>query len=220
MKRWLWCVTFWLCFYYSFPERLLAQSSLLPTLQTLRREYPTPMSKPDIGELLTRTARSQPGWVLLLKTSGNNCPAMGTLVSCDYLVYAPTGQGFDVLIDQEGAATPTWGEGGIVTSDRYVAVGTPPPPIDPPVEKPPVQTDLSEFRAQLEYIRTQIGNNAARMEVLAQSQRDMDAATYALLQRHDNEPAWAVKVFGNRYVQMILAATGAWLAEHQLRERP
>lgn len=218
MNRRLWIIAFTLSFYCSWPAQLFAQPSLLSTLQELRRDFPTPMSKPELGELLTRAARSQPGWVLLLKPSGNNCPAMGTLVSCDYLVYAPTGQGFDVLIDQEGSATPTWGEGDRFTAERFVAVDyqpPPPPPVDkPPVEKPPVPTlDLTAVYARLDAM-------AARQEVLAQYQRDAEAATYALLKAHDEEPGWAKRVFGNRYVQMILAATGAWLTEQQMRERP
>lgn len=134
-----------------------AQPSLLPTLDALRREYPTPMSRGQVGELLTRTAQSSPGWVLLLKESGSNCPALNRLVSCDYLVYAPNGQGFDVLRDVEGEAAPQWDKGDVFTPERFVAVPapapppvvTPPPPIiiTPPAPAPPqVITDPEVLR--------------------------------------------------------------------------
>jgi hypothetical protein len=73
------------------------------------------MSGAQRGELLNRVAwehRSE-GWGLLRKPSGNRCPApQGVEVACDILVYSPTPWHFDVLIDSEGAATPTWGDVG------------------------------------------------------------------------------------------------------------
>jgi hypothetical protein len=94
---------------------VLAQTSLLPTVQRFRVQYPTPMSSAQRGELLNRVAwehRSE-GWGLLVKTGGNRCAApQGVEVACDILVHAPTRWHFDVLIDSEGSATPTWGDVG------------------------------------------------------------------------------------------------------------
>jgi hypothetical protein len=85
--------------------------------------------------------------VLLRKLAGNNCPALGTLVSCDYIIHAQSGQGFDVLQDQEGQAIPTWNQGDRFTPADYVwVVGPPvtpaPTPYPTPTPGPPVATDL------------------------------------------------------------------------------
>jgi hypothetical protein len=121
----------------------LAQTSLLPTVQRIRAEYPTPMSPAQRGELLNRVAweHRAEGWGLLRKTSGNRCPApQGVEVACDILVYAPNPWHFDVLIDSEGAAIPTWGDVGPCDPSvsgcdmaRFLAPvgqpGQPPPPV-------------------------------------------------------------------------------------------
>jgi hypothetical protein len=133
-----------------------AQESLLANLQQLRKSFPTPMTKAQTGELLTWVAQSAPGWVLLSKPAGNNCPAMGTRVSCDYIVHAATGQGFDVLLDSEGAATPRWNKGThFDKTDRFVSVGTANPPVEPPVVVvPPVV--LPSLPAELDAILKQV----------------------------------------------------------------
>lgn len=142
---------FWLAMFVFVAIPAKAQDSLLSTLQQFRKDYPTPMSKAQVGELLTRTAASKPGWVLLAKPQGNNCPAMGVKVSCDYLVWAATGQGFDVLRDSEGDAEPIWGKGDSFKSDRFVAVNIAPP--DPPVVEPPAVPVSAQ--AQLDNIEKQ-----------------------------------------------------------------
>src|SRR5688572_9224361 len=74
---------------------LRAQTDLLPTLERIRDEYPTPMSHPQLAEYLNRVAWEHrgEGWGLLLKPGGNRCPApQGVDVACDILVHAPTAQ--------------------------------------------------------------------------------------------------------------------------------
>lgn len=115
---------------------LYAQPSLLGDLQAERSHFGTPMSKADVGKMLNDVAAKNwgadpvhPAWVLLSKPSGNNCPSpAGPPISCDYLVYGPTGQGFDILEDSEGAATPTWNRGDSFGPDRFVQ----PAHVDPP----------------------------------------------------------------------------------------
>lgn len=129
---------FWLALFLAVPAH--GQDSLLPTLTVLRQRYPTPMTPQQIGELLTLTARSAPNWALLRKDAGNRCPSpMGVSISCDFLVFAPTGQGFDVLVDAENRGVPVWNRRDVFTPDRFVwptvAPDVPPAPPEPP---PPV----------------------------------------------------------------------------------
>src|SRR6266513_363895 len=91
---------------------VLAQTSLLPTLERFRADYPPVMSEPQKAELLNRVAwehRSE-GWGLLKKTGGSRCPALqGVDVACDILVYAPSSWHFDVLSDGQ---IPPWQDDG------------------------------------------------------------------------------------------------------------
>lgn len=146
-RRVLWISIF---FYVFYTGGAFAQESLLPQLQQFRADYPTPMSPAQIGDLLTRTAQSRPGWVLLSKPSGFNCPANGKLISCDYLIDAASGQGFDVLQDADGAAVPTWNRGDTFTADRYVYVTASalPPIVLPPA--PPALDVKRELDALIE----------------------------------------------------------------------
>jgi hypothetical protein len=103
-----WCAAFG-----GTPAR--AQTSVLSTLERFRAEYPTPMSPSQLGELLNRVAweHRAAGWGLLRKTGGSRCPApQGVEVACDILIHAPTIIHYDVLIDAEGAAIPTWRDAG------------------------------------------------------------------------------------------------------------
>jgi hypothetical protein len=90
----------------------LAQTSLLPTLERIRPEYPNPWTSPaQVGEYLNRVAweHRAEGWGLLRKTGGTRCPApQGVEVACDILIHQPTQQHFDVLIDGSVTGTPTW----------------------------------------------------------------------------------------------------------------
>lgn len=88
------------------------------TLVTYRAQYPTPMSGLQAASLLNRVAwdfRDQ-GMKLLGKTGGENCPMPnGTLISCDFLVHAPTLTGFDVMSGAQGGpgtvSAFAWGPG-------------------------------------------------------------------------------------------------------------
>jgi hypothetical protein len=92
-----------------------AQTSLLPTVQRIRAEYPTPMSARQLGELLNRVAWEHrlEGWGLLRKAGGHRCPAPQEVdISCDILIHAPSIRHFDVLSDVENSATPVWRDVG------------------------------------------------------------------------------------------------------------
>jgi hypothetical protein len=84
--------------------------TMLETLYAVRAEFPANWSHEDRGRFLNKVAwiRAQKGepFGLLRKPSGNNCPTpQGVAISCDYLVYQPTLNGYDVLLDE---STPVW----------------------------------------------------------------------------------------------------------------
>ena len=110
----------------------------LDTLIELRKNYPTPMSNNQLGELLNAVAwqHRAEGYGLLAKPNGSNClqPQTGTLISRDILMLAGSGRIFDVLIDAEGKATPTWGEKKALSPKLFV------PPIDRSVPLPHIPT--------------------------------------------------------------------------------
>jgi hypothetical protein len=114
------------------------------TLERLRRDYPTPMSTEEIGQLLNAVAWAHraDGFGLLRKPTGANCrqPQTGTLISRDILML-PDGRIWDCLIDAEGRGMPTWNPKQALDHARFVAavdasVALPPPVIVPPVAKP------------------------------------------------------------------------------------
>jgi hypothetical protein len=98
---------------------VLAQSNLLPTIEYYRAQYGTPMTPAEKAEMLNKVAwhHRAEGWGLHLKTGGTRCPApQGVETSCDILVHSPTTGIYDVLIDHDNAAIPSF---------RYVSpIGT------------------------------------------------------------------------------------------------
>lgn len=131
----------------------------LETLVDLRKTYPTPMSGDQLGALLNAVAWAHraDGFGLLSKPTGSNCrqPQTGTLVSRDILMLAGSGRIFDVLIDAEGKATPTWGEKTALSPSRFVppvdstvslphTPPPPPPPLPPPLPPPPTSPSLTQ----------------------------------------------------------------------------
>jgi hypothetical protein len=97
------------------------------------------MSNDQLGELLNAVAwqHRAEGYGLLAKPQGSNClqPQTGTRVSRDILMLAGSGRIFDVLIDAEGKATPTWGEKNALSPKLFVT------PIDSTVPLPQPLTD-------------------------------------------------------------------------------
>src|SRR3990167_4158789 len=119
------------------PGPALAQQTILETLQQVRAEYPADWSHEDRGEYLNKVAflRSRMGedFGLLRKPGGNRCPTpQGVDVSCDYLVYRPTIDGYDVLGDE---TTPIFnlGDSFVSQPERWIPpvapAGTLPPPV-------------------------------------------------------------------------------------------
>ena len=216
-RRVAWITVF---FYVFWTGGLFAQESLLPELQRLRPEYPTPMTKAQIGDLLTRVAASRPGYALLLKLTGNNCPAMHTRVSCDYIVATASGQGYDVLRDSEGFAIPVWNEGDRFTADRYVYVSVTPVP-NPGTNTPPVGTPAIDIKAELdalldELVKLSEANEGLKADILKiQAQQAQDRAdVLALVERlsaqvADQKPNSASGIAKN--ILLILSALGAGL---------
>ena len=86
-------------------------TSLLSDLKAERDKYGNTLTEDEVGKLLNAVAWKNrgAGWVLLGKSSGANCPSpSGPKISCDFLYHKPSRSGFDVLIDSDSKATPTW----------------------------------------------------------------------------------------------------------------
>ena len=84
--------------------------SLLGSVQTERGNYGTPMTPDELSSLLNAVAwnNQSAGWGLLSKPSGNNCPFASGPIACDILFHKPTKLVYDVLIDSDNQAIPTW----------------------------------------------------------------------------------------------------------------
>ena len=112
----------------------------LETLQRIRPEYPTPMSKDQLGEMLNRVAweHRAESYGLLSKPTGNNCkqPGTGKLVATDILTtFSPNGH-YDCLIDANNRAIPTWHNEGTYAAARFIAPVDPADVIEPPEPEP------------------------------------------------------------------------------------
>lgn len=117
--------------------------AITAALRAERAKYPARNLTPSqLGEMLNAAAAQVPGWGLLAKPAGNNCPQPGpreTLVSCDWLVHR-TGVGCDVLRDQEGAAEVAGCHLEAADASRFVAPYLVTPAPQPPTPEPPTPT--------------------------------------------------------------------------------
>ncbi len=102
----------------------VSQRTPLASLQAIRPCYPTPMSHAQKGDMLNRVAweHRAAGYGLHFKGGGNLCPQPGgTTISCDIIVHGPTQAVYDVLLNEDAEATPTWGfVGKINTMANFV----------------------------------------------------------------------------------------------------
>jgi hypothetical protein len=192
------------------PLKLVAQERhpVLKTMEQIRGEYPSDWSHEDRGKFLNRTAwiHKADGWGMLRKPGGNNCPTpQGVAISCDYLVFGPTMQGYDVLGDE---TVPQFNLGDNFANDpgRFLLPvdpnpGTPVPnpgtPIPPPAESLLQQT-LNEFRQEF------------HNEALLQHQERVEAREF----RENVKSEW--KKFGAFVAKYILPSVGALLLGAEL----
>ena len=190
----------------------LAQD-VAPALESLRPTYPTPMSKAQLSDLLNRAASQKPGWGMLRKDSGNNCPTPypGISISCDWMVYGPTRWGYDILRDQESAASVVRGDGEALSAGQEIVYPWPteaaplPPVVTPPpsvVTPPPPIVTLPAAPLDFAPVLTRLDTLMA--ELTAHDER---------LKQHNASPSYFTKIFGSRYTQMILAGVGTWLGQ-------
>lgn len=137
-----------------FSVPAFAQSAF-DDLKAIRRNYPTPMSKAQLGAMLNEVAWKHrlEGYGLQRKTGGDTCPQPVTniQVSCDIL-RLPGNLGMDVLGDADGAANPQWGGAGPADPATFVApvdvapapVPTPTPDPEPPPTTGAATADLQQ----------------------------------------------------------------------------
>lgn len=217
-------VTLWFMV-VGFVVSAYAQTPFLGDVQTYRAQYPTPMSPAQLGELVNRLAwlhRSE-GWGLLKKPEGNHCPLAGQWIACDILTHAPSGTHWDVLSDQEDAATPTFNPKGPIESSRILAPvdpgGTNPPP--PPTPAPPqvdevlarLRESRAEDSAQQERIYADVVNRFNALSAEHREQAISLARIEVKLRDIDERPAWFERIVKNRYVQMAGAIALTYFGE-------
>ena len=167
-----------------------AQSSLLGDVIAARQAYGPTLSRADVGALLNAVAWTHraAGWGLLSKPTGANCPHAGTAIACDILVHAPSGLHFDVLIDAENVARPTWDNKGPIDLARFLA------PIDAgPVTPAPGSTGQTTVSSDVTPGWVPL---VARLEALERAVQALNATVPAVEQRVDEARAVAADAAG------------------------
>ncbi len=174
----------------------------------------------EITKRVAWALRAQ-GVGLLDKPAGNNCQGY----SVDYVVF-PDGSGRDILGDGGGDNVPEWdaepNEPPGSFTGRWRApfdpadgpiTGTPvPPPVPPVIVLPPGESPrLAVIEQAVAEIRQQQLLNQIALQAKLEGLR-------LQLKAHDEQPAWAAQVFGNRYVQLVLATVGTYLTTHQVMQ--
>jgi len=183
-----------------------AQPSLLADVQAERATYGASMTPAEVAAMLNAVAwkHRTEGWGLLRKGSGNSCPIAGTFVSCDILIDSRGGHHFDVLIDAENSAKPTWNDVGPCVLGpssgcemaRFFAPVDPgpsappssgggvPPVVTPPVDLGPLLTRLDALERIVQALSTtvpqleqQAGAQGATIERLTLAGERLDALT-------------------------------------------
>lgn len=173
----------------------------------------------EITKRVAWALRAQ-GVGLLDKSAGNNCHGYAV----DYVVF-PDGSGRDILGDGGGDNVPEWdaepNEPPGTFAGRWRApidpaegpiTGTPvPPPVPPVIVLPSESPRLAVIEQAVAEIRQQQLLNqialTAKLEGLSLQ-----------LKQHDEQPAWAAKLFGNHYVQLVLATVGTYITTHQMTQ--
>lgn len=214
------------------PSPSWAQASLLQDLQVARSHYGASLTPTQVAEMLNGVAWAHraEGWGMLRKGSGNSCPLRDTFISCDILIHSPTIQHFDVLIDAEGRAEPTWnlvgpcvlGPSSGCEMSRYLAPfdpgGTPSPNPGPIQPTPGTPVDLSRILERLDTLQAHGDSNDQSLRdalerMFAQWQlADTDARKRdADILEHVDNPGWFKQVVSSRYFQVIVASVATWL---------
>lgn len=132
-----------------------------------------------------------------------------------YLIY-PNGVGVDILGDAGGGNLPAWQyETAADMVARNLKNGKPPiPNLGSSVPNPgmPLPSPMpGGFDGDALARQMRIENQL----LIAQVKLD---ALKEQLKEHDEHPSWASKVFGNRYVQMLIAAGVAYVTTDQVKK--
>jgi hypothetical protein len=143
---------------------------------------------------------------LLSKPSGNNCDGY----SVDYVTYQD-GSGVDILGDAGTTNAPGWDvnepPGALLGRWRAPIApgGTPPPPVVVVPPAPPGY-DLDAIQRQMR-IENQLLIAQVKLDALKEQ-----------IRAHDEEPMFVTKLFGNRYVQILLATLGTYVTTRQMTD--
>lgn len=121
---------------------------MVEIIRQIRESYPTPLGSSHAAFLIEAAQATKLG--LILKSSGTRIILPdGTPVSQDCLMERDGSNHYDILIDAEGYAEPTWGEVGEIEASRYVdpfqyrVEDEPDDPIQDPNDPPVIVPDSS-----------------------------------------------------------------------------
>lgn len=108
-----------------------------------------------------------------------------------------------------------WGESQVFSDAPTTGgEGSTPAPSTPTTPSTPM--DLTGIRQMLTDLYAQNERIFAAQNVQFDATTGRLVDTRALLERMDKEPGWLMKVLENRYVQLVLAGAGAWIAKQEI----